>query len=325
MPHTKFTSINRFASVYKGQNMFSVPAKVRYGAKIKLHGTNAGVRISEGEVTAQGRNRDLSIGDDQFGFNYWVQKHAEEWTAVPKNMYAPKKATVVVHGEWAGRGIQKSDAVSRLEVKRFYVFAIEVDGEMIVEPDEIESYLPDLWELMVLPWYSIEEEDLDFSDRTACSIFSKKAAAEVEKIGTRDPFIAEFFGVEGPGEGLVYVPTNYKSRDMYSYLTFKAKAEHHGVNKKKQTVSVEVEVPENVKGFVDMFVTIPRMEQAVSEGCAGVIDPKTTGDFLKWMGQDIVKESKDELEESGLTWKDVNKSVTKKSLEWFKAQFKEIV
>lgn len=324
MPHNKFTSIESFTHVYRHQQRFNPPAVVTYGAKIKLHGTNAGVRIDpDGTVTAQGRNRDLSAGDDQFGFASWVAQTEEHWAAYGADLrddFALDEP-VTVHGEWAGRGVQRNDAVSMLDDKFFFVFAVEIGGEMVLEPEDIEELIPDLTRLLVLPWHFQCEEPLDFDDRSQCSTFSAWVAEQAEIIGEEDPFISEIFEVAGPGEGLVFVARDHLTRDMYGSLTFKAKAEHHRVQKTKKAASVVMEIPENVKAFVEMFVTTPRMEQAVSEACGGVIDPKLTGDFLKWMGQDVKKESEAELEEAGLEWKDVTKQVTSAALAWWKPQF----
>ena len=48
----------------------------------KLDGTNAAVVVREdGTVYAQSRTRVITPGDDNFGFAYWVEQHAERLAA----------------------------------------------------------------------------------------------------------------------------------------------------------------------------------------------------------------------------------------------------
>lgn len=66
----------------------------------KIDGTNAQVAIDEdGTIRAGSRNRWLALGEDNFGFAFWVHEHAEEL-----------KAGLGVgrhYGEWFGAGIQR--------------------------------------------------------------------------------------------------------------------------------------------------------------------------------------------------------------------------
>ena len=73
----------------------------------------------------------------------------------------------------------------------------------------------------------------------------------------------------------------------------------------------------NVDAFVVKFVTENRLAQGLTE--LGISDPSTkdTGAFLKWFGNDVKSESADELEVSGLAWKDVSKRVSTAARTWF--------
>ena len=63
-----------------------------------------------------------------------------------------------------------------------------------------------------------------------------------------------------------------------------------------------------------MFVTVARCEQGVSVVGLGM---KNVGSFLKWMSEDIQKESTAELEVSGLEWKDVQKQLQVSARTWY--------
>lgn len=324
----KFPSIESFAHVVRGQRRFNNPAKVRYGAKIKLHGTNAGIRVeNDGAVFAQSRSRDITPEMDNAGFAAWLEPQKEIWGDLDLPV-----GTVTFFGEWAGKGIQKADAVTKLNQKYFFVFAVQIDDEVITNPACIETLIPDLDDVLVLPWDKIWEDPIDLGDDRSCEVFSKDLEKYVTMIGEEDPFIKGIFDVSGPGEGWVVVPITDLDgeeaefgidRDLYSALTFKVKTEAHSVKKGKKA-PVQIEVPENVKIFVDMFVTEARCQQGVTEACEGIAETRRTGDFLKWLGQDVKKESEVELSAMGLAWKDVTKHVTKAAQVWWLAKCKEI-
>lgn len=340
MAHTKFTSVESFAHVYRGQKRFLDPEfaldpyKIRYAAKIKLHGTNAAIRIDPGNtVTAQGRNRDLSVTDDQFGFAQWVADSADLWQDYAQdlrddfyhNMDVDAEGfPVIVHGEWAGCGIQKNDAVTKLNDKFFFVFAVQIGGEMILEPQFIEELIPDLCQLLVLPWHVVCDDTIDYADSAQCAMFADWVSSYAEEIGKKDPFIAEIFEIEGPGEGLVFVPyAGHVRVDKYNTTIFKAKTANHNVKKGKPAAR-DLVIPQSVLDFVDLFITDARCEQGLSEACGGVAETQLTSDFLKWMGQDVKKESVAELEDSGMAWKDVSSHVTKAARNWFLSKCKGI-
>ena len=64
--------------------------------------------------------------------------------------------------------------------------------------------------------------------------------------------------------------------------------------------------------------------QGVTEACDGEAIPERTGLFLKWIGQDIKKESGPELEAAGLEWKDVTRHVTQAARGWYLEKTQEL-
>jgi RNA ligase len=312
----KFPSIESFGHVWRHMNRKFAPAPVEYGAKIKLHGTNGAVRVhKDGTVVAQSRSRDLTLDDDNAGFAAWVKAHEDKWR-IHKGLFTDFN-TVIFYGEWAGRGIQKNDAVTKLNGKYFFVFAIQFDD--IVYTDWAEGTLPDIDNLLTLPWHG-ETFVIDFTSTEKANVHIDRINAEVEAIGERDPFIFDIFGVEGPGEGLVLMPICGEDgihRDDFSALMFKAKSEAHRVKASEKAVSSRIGIPDGVLEFVDMFVTDARCEQSLNEACDGIPEKPRTADFLKWMGNDVMKESVVELLEMGLTWKDVAGHVNKAAVRWF--------
>jgi hypothetical protein len=331
----RFTSLESFAHVYRGQDYFDKKASIQYGAKIKLHGTNAAVRVSpDNYVTAQSRSRDITVDTDNCGFAQWVSLTHDAWAFPPSRMNPEIfRGDVIYYGEWAGKGIQKGDAVTQLDQKYFFVFGVydEESNTMIVDPAAIEKTIPDLDQIVVLPWDFICEGPLDFNDAEACDKFATELNENVKAIGERDPFIYGMFDVDGPGEGWVLVPMRDPDGeaddtfvDMYWYerMAFKVKTEAHAV-KKAKSASRDIEVPAGVYEFVDMFVTEVRCMQGLNE--IGVYAaPELTSDFLKWIGQDIKKEGDFEMKDAGLEWKDVSKHVTQSARTWWLNKCQEI-
>lgn len=316
---TKFTSIESFAHIWKYHGSKMMPASIEYGPKIKLHGTNAAIRIDNTGVYAQKRTSDITPDSDNAGFAAWLEPRKDAW----RMTMAAYNEPVIFHGEWAGPGVQKGDAVSLLKKKYFFIFALQVGDQMLTDPEDIERLMPEdcvaMDDVIVLPWYS-SSVVIDFGNAARAESILDGINVAVENIGKCDPFILEMFGVEGPGEGLVWVPKGTHARETYASFIFKTKAEHHGAKKVSKPATRNFEVPENAKAFIDMFVTEARCMQGLMEACGGEADKRKTGDFLKWMGGDVKKESEVELAEAGLEWKQVAQLVNRKAAEWFMAK-----
>lgn len=325
----KWMSIELLHNIYKQQQTqqklhrqyFTWPQK-NYRAKIKLDGTNAGIQIlPDGQVIAQSRNRILSIDDDNSAFAAWLEDKKEFFSTL-----ANPKQPIVVFGEWCGKNIQKGTAISVLSKCIFAVFAVQygnqydLDSTVEIEPARIEKIIPKHSDIHILPWYK-HEIFINYGDREQLEKTTKIINQMVQDISTTDPWVKDVFGVEGRGEGLVlypqYDPTQPIPRRQLSKFIFKAKAESHRVAKHKNAVQLAPETLKNVDAFITMFVTEQRLKQGLQEACGGLASMKELGRFLKWMGNDIQKESKDELEVNGLKWKDVSRRITMKSKKWF--------
>ena len=330
----KFPSIEAFHNVYrymrKNYPIEALPL-VYYRGKIKVHGTNAAVRVDpNGVVTAQKRTSDVFIDSDNCGFASWVQEHEDYWRSLAVN------DEIVFFGEWAGPGVMKGTAANKIADKVFFVFAILLDGScMITAPDLIEQTMIDnagalLNSIRVLPWET-EAIEIDFCLQEGVQKSLDWINAKIADIDEIDPYILEEFGVSGPGEGLVFVPCSETGGfssvplDRYSTLAFKAKGQKHLQVKQRNPTQIAPEVAENIKEFVDKFVTEIRLNQGLVEALDGDADLKRTGDFLRWVGGDVKKETEAELEASGLEWRQVAKAVNSKARDWLITQSTTVV
>jgi hypothetical protein len=334
----KWTSIGGFHNVRKTLSIYDLhKGPITYRGKVKLHGTNAGIVITpEGNVFAQSRTATLSATEDNAGFAKWVDRTSDYWRKFDTYLQS-----ITVYGEWCGPGIMKGTAINGIDEKAFAIFSIQFgnstvddDGQehadVIIDPERIKATLGTLPEnAFVLPWYgdaiAVNYENKS-SLETAVALMNKT----VETIEAMDPWVKDVFGVEGMGEGIVYYPVSFESEGMLdrwhlSTFMFKAKGEKHKVVKTKQAVQIDPEVASSIDDFVVMVVTDARLEQGAREVAGDLVfEQRHIGSFLKWMGQDIQKETADELEAAGLDWKQVVKPVSTSARTWYLAKIAEL-
>lgn len=321
MEFVGFPDIEGFHNVVRAVAAYPHIAKppVNYRAKIKLHGTNAGVRVKDGVVVAQSRTQLITPQSDNAGFARWLQSKEDLFRGIKLN-------DVTVFGEWCGPGIMKGTAINKIPGKIFAIFAVVVaNTEMIVCPEQIRALFGELPpDVHVLPWYG-KILNADFDSRESLRQVAEVANGVVTEVEPCDPWIKATFGVEGTGEGVVYYPSVGQTipRKRFSDLAFKAKGEKHQVVHTKEAVQVDPEVAASIEEFVMLFVTEPRLEQGVA-ATGGVYDMKNMGPFLKWLSGDVLKESKAELEASGLTWNQVQKVVQTAARAWYMGKSKTI-
>lgn len=336
MNHIKWPSIEGFSHIHRAVELYAERTgsttvahngPIRYRPKVKLHGTNAGIGLSDGAVSPQSRTSVLSVENDNAGFARWVEENGAGWTALAATV--PAGSTMTIFGEWCGPGIQKGVAVCDIPEKIFAIFSVQIDDLVYIEPDWIAARLGPLPGVYVLPWDEPNVE-IDWTDRDSMRAAVDGINARVVAVEACDPFVKDRFGVEGTGEGLVYFPigladeSGAMDREMLAQYMFKAKGEKHQVVRSKAPATVDPETARNIEEFVQLFVTPNRLEQIATESCGAVYDPQNTGRFLGAFAQDVQKESGAELEASGLEWKTVQKAVTAAARGWFIEQTKTI-
>lgn len=317
----KWKSINKFSDAFIKAQKFQI-SKFAYRGKIKLHGTNAGILFENGEVYPQKRSDFITVWDDNCGFAKFV---SELDINVPDT-------NMIFYGEWAGPGVQKSDAVAMIDQKSFFVFSVyDLQNEvMIIEPSEIKEIVDDAFgdhkQIFVIPWYS-DEVEIDFSLQGSCQRFIDGVMNEVDNvIAKKDPYIESVFGVDGPGEGLVYYGIHAQridgttvDQDLLLGYIFKAKTEVHSVQKSKKRNHVAPEKPDGIDDFIDMFFTEQRFEQMLRQ-IGGKATKEKTGQFMKAVMSDVYKESQQEVLLADFEWKDVPKYAAPKAKTWWFAE-----
>lgn len=294
---------------------------VEYRAKVKLHGSNCGIQVTDDGIAAQSRTSLLTPEADYKGFAAWVHRHETYFQTLSRD--------IVVFGEWCGPGVEKGMAISAAKTKLFAVFAVQVGGRIAYEPDEVCALVPAAGappELHVLPWEG-ESIRIDYGSRPALAAVVAMLNERVAEIEREDPWARRVLGISGIGEGLVFYPVSVDGAPLaadpagLAQLMFKAKGEKHRTAGTKAAVAVDAATVASVDEFVALMVTEARLAQ----GLAAVApdagdrprDPKLTGKFLEWIVADVRKESTAELEASGLLFAQVEKAIRVRARTWY--------
>ena len=275
---------------------------LEFQGTVKVHGTNASViRTVDGEKIYQSRNRVLSLEKDNAQFMISMMNKDLDSLF---NLFPPD-LEVILYGEWCGDNIQKGVAITGLP-KMFIIFGVRVDGEWVEIPTNLKNTKQNIYNIMQFPTYNIS---IDFENP---ELIQNKLIEETLAVEEECP-VGKFFGVSGVGEGIVYTCLEDRS------IRFKSKGEKHSVSKVKTLNSVNVESVKEVMVFVDNVVTEARMNQSVDylKEMGLEVSPKSTGDFLRWVVNDILKEETDTIVENQLDMKKVKSSVASKARLWF--------
>jgi hypothetical protein len=309
----KFPSIEQFRHVVKEverivkNNDFPILPTLTFKGTVKIHGTNAAVCKNgvTNEIWVQSRERILAEGkEDNAGFCAFVNANKDHFEALFAKVENPQNETICIFGEWAGGNIQKGVAVCQLP-KTFYIFAVKVgedprQGLRLGNPDhwlqDFSHVKSDLVKnINDFKTFSI---DIDFSNPQA----SQNTLVELTEAVEKECPVGKTLGVSGIGEGIVWV-TNW----MDHHLSFKTKGQLHSASKVKTLASVDTERLENLAELVEAFVTEARVSQAVEKVCGihETFDSKKTGEVIKWVQADILKEESDTITNNGFSSQEV--------------------
>ena len=344
MSHVKWPEIESFHNVRKavkaygdnvGETSIAHKGAIVYKSKIKLHGTNAGVTIKNNgkDVLAQSRSSIIGTGNDNCGFAAWVEENRDFFKM------APLGEVTTIFGEWCGPGIQKGVAISQIPNKIFAVFAVQVDDRVFVDPVEIANLVRgDHDQIVILPWgfdagsfQSGTTVRVDWTDTSSMEYAVNSINPIIEEIDGMDPWVKMVFNVEGHGEGLVWYPISLTDvdgsidRDALSQYLFKTKGEKHkDKNLRRGAAQIDPEVVAGGVEFAELVLSEARLEQGATEAAKGEYVDRMIGPFLKWVSQDVKKECQDELDASGLTWKQVSRPVMDGARKWYRLKIKEM-
>lgn len=286
-------------SIYSHKEYYPI---LKFKGTVKLHGTNASVvRYIDGRTEFQSRERVLSLEQDNSGFmNYMTTLDLEFlFERFGHNDF------VAIYGEWCGGNIQKGVAINGIP-KMFVIFGIMVDDKWIDLPHDLHKNSELIFNVEQFKTYEV---DIDFNNPQLIQNKLIDMTMGVEELCP----VGEFFKKEGIGEGIVFTCTTNQD------LKFKSKGEKHSASKVKVLNSIDVESMEGINSFVEMVVSENRLLQGLSvmkENCIP-IESKNTGEFLRWIVKDILKEESDTISENNLDDKKLKNAIVTKSRIWF--------
>ena len=273
---------------------------LKFKGTVKLHGTNAAiVKHKAGILTYQSRERELSLGSDNAGFMLAMSN------IDTSNLFKDIEFEnyIAIYGEWCGGNIQKGVALTQLP-KMFVIFGIKVDDEWtdIVRYDNKNN----IYHIEQFPTYEV---DIDFNQPELIQNKLRDLTIDIEN----ECPVGKFFGVSGIGEGIVFTSVDYPD------FKFKSKGEKHSVSKVKVLNSINEEELESINEFIEYAVTENRLNQGLQYLKENNIElhQKNTGEYLRWIMNDIMKEESDVITKNQIDFKKANSKIATKAREFY--------
>ena len=281
---------------------------------VKLHGTNSSVCYNDAlGIWFQSKNNIITPQNDNCKFASFFFDKKDKFIDMIKALNIDTTENIItIYGEWAGKGIQKSVAISEIE-KSFYIFGIKISK---LKDEESFYWLNDYTikefdNIHDIRKFKIFEIDIDFNDPKPYFNKMVEMMLEVEK----ECPVAKYFGISGIGEGIVF-KVNY----MNKIFTWKVKGEKHSNCKVKKLNKVDNEKLQFINNIAEKVTPAWRLDQMYQETFntlnGGKGDIKKIGDYIKNVINDILKEELDTLESNNLTIKDISFAISKISREF---------
>lgn len=320
----KFRSIDGLAKIFTmlraNADYNSIPYSdlptLNFTGTVKIHGTNAGIRIESPDattVTAQGKDRELTFDHDNAGFAAYCMSLTPKVIQEMYQAFNPAgQGVLTVFGEWAGEGVQNSAAVGTIK-KHFIIFSAHVDSAYVIVNQNYHNHAYRIYNIYEVPTYNI---DINFAEP---GDVEDVLTALTLKVESECPWALQF-DVSGIGEGIVWHLTSNPTDSGY---IFKTKGPLHSVRKNPtaKSATVNVEKVNSIHECLDIMLTENRMKQMINDHKIELI-PENFGLFLKYVSMDCLKEESDLLVENDLVWKDLTKSLAVRCREWYFSNFK---
>ena len=277
----------------------------------KLHGENMAVCYLDGNIYCQGRNRVVTMDNDQNGMAQFVENHKAVFEQMFKSAAAAPGETIVLDGEWAGGNIQKGNAACSGIGKAFFMFdyyrIINLDGEETLQVNKFSSISNGIY---LMKSFSSLRLTLDFNKPKECEDALLALALSIEE---NSPIAKYFYKPDNVGEGAYLWCV---SSDHPTYR-LKTKGEKHGgkpKTKREHSGPTSEEVTK-LTAIAEQLTPVWRINQAISE--TGATTMKSMGAVMKWVSQDILKEEMPTILSSGFEFKQLQKYTSKIVKDYF--------
>lgn len=122
------------------------------------------------------------------------------------------------------------------------------------------------------------------------------------------------------GEGIVFrcVTEGWES----SRYWYKCKGDKHSASKVRKLATIDIEKYESEQVFISAVLDEGRLEQGYNwlKENNKHQDQSSTGEFIRWIFNDVVKECSPEMEASGIEEKNLGKLLAAPAKKWFFAR-----
>lgn len=290
---------------------------LQFEGTVKLHGTNAAIVCHGENVWYQSRERVLTpeadnaafaahmsvIGDDQMG----TFIHSAAILGCDTGEHP-----ILIFGEWCGSGIQSSVAISELP-KMFVVFKVKVNDIWFTGDQIRKLVFPRDHRIFCIYDFPTYEVEIDMETPTLV----QNTLGEITTAVELECPVGKHFGVTGVGEGIVWSCITYGYRS--SQYWFKVKGEKHSASKVRVLAAVDVERIKSKDALIDLMVTENRLLQGIQvlKEAGKEVSIKSTGDFLRWVFNDCVKEELDTIMASGFEPKELGAPISARAKPWY--------
>ena len=323
----KYPDTKHFRDVVKqaGYDFRNDIPEVRFRGTVKVHGTHADMIFApDGAHWLQSRNRIISPEADNSGFAKWMAERDVSPLLELVRPAVPENDAVMMAGEFCGKGIFAGTAVSKVD-RFFMIFGIKVGDKWQDMADFEHVRLPDA-RIFNAREFGNYDMVIDLNKGASEMQRLEEMVQGVEKCCP----VGKGLGVEGTGEGIVWTPYKFQvldtrqPPDSAGYF-FKVKGdEHRNVSEKKlaelKGCRVNADKQLRVREFAAAVTCEPRLRQGLAylQEMGTEISIQNVGKFLKWVGDDVLKEESDLIKEYGLKPAAVTKAIPGRALSWFK-------
>ena len=333
--HLPFPSINQYRNTVKSvvdtakHNNQEIPTLLLLRGTVKLHGTNAAVVLGlDGKLYPQSRERVLTLEHDNAGFAAFCTLH-NDWFIEQCKLFEGLKSkdtdVVQIFGEWCGGNIQKGVGLSKVP-RMFVIFGVRVsttaeENKWLNMEDFNMISCNKLTDVFLISQFPIFYINIDFNTPEQYQNQLQEFTAEVERDCPVARALLPDSTEELIGEGIVW-EVIADGNCPYNSMRFKVKGEKHSVSKVTGLVTIDMEKVNSVTEFVDATCTVNRLEQGLEKMHEQfkIVDQTKTGDFIRWIMADILKEDSELMVKSGLCTRDISSKIASKARTWFIAK-----
>lgn len=129
--------------------------------------------------------------------------------------------------------------------------------------------------------------------------------------------VGKAFGTSGIGEGIVFhcITTGWESCAYW----YKAKGAKHSATHVRKLATVDIAKYETEQAFIAAVLDEGRLEQGFNwlKENNKEQSEKSTGDFIRWIFNDVLKECLPEMEASGIQEKELGKLLANPAKKWY--------